>query len=162
LLDRAIFPATSTELALALYVPALPVAKPADITHPLDISFIGNMRLKGFATPPALVAGQTGVVQLYWQIDEPVAEDYSVSLRLVDAAGNRLAQLDTVPLGNQLGTGMWKPGTIMIDSHELPVAASTPPGTYKLQVVPYHTATGTALGEVVTLDDILVSNIEVR
>ncbi len=162
LLDRAVFPATSTELALALYVPALPVAAPGEIAAPLDISFIGNMRLKGFTAPASLVAGKTAVVQLYWQIDEPVGEDYAVSLRLVDGAGTAVAQLDSVPLGNQAGSSKWPPRTIIADAHELPLSAGTPPGQYRLQTVPYHAATGSALGDVVTLCDILVSNAEVR
>lgn len=157
LLDRTLYSATSTELALSLFIPALPTATTADIPRPLDIAFAGHLHLRGDAAPVVITAGRRNVIKLFWQIDEPVGEDYAVSLRLVDGAGAAVAQWDSVPLGNHAGTQTWKPGTIMIDAHDLPVAGDTAPGQYRLQVVPYHAATGNPLGDVVTLGDIMLA-----
>ena len=159
LLDQTAFPATSTEISLSLFVPFLPVVAENTIAHPLDVGFAGNLRLRGYAAPDALLVGRN-IIQLFWEIDDLVGEDYAVSLRMVNASGTIVAQWDSVPLGNRAGTSGWKSNTILADAHELPIAAGTPPGPYHLQVVPYHSATGNALGDVVTLGEILVSNVE--
>ncbi len=151
LIDQTDFRGTSTEIALSLFMPKIPLAAVGDIQSPLDVAFAGHMRLRGYAAPAALPPGTRGSVTLYWQIDEPVGEDYAVSLRLVDAAGKNRGQWDTTPLGNRAGSSTWQPQTIIADAQDLPIAADTPPGKYHLQVVPYHAATGAALGDVVTL-----------
>ena len=160
LLDRVNFRATSTELALSLFVPSLPVAKAEEIAHPLEVAFAGNLRLCGYDAPPTFQRGQRGVVQLFWQVDEPVGEDYAVSLRLSDNAGTILAQWDSVPLGNRAGSSTWPSKAILMDAYDLPIPPDARPGRYYLQVVPYHAATGNALGDVVTLGEILISNVE--
>ncbi|HEX9075476.1 MAG TPA: glycosyltransferase family 39 protein [Anaerolineae bacterium] len=157
LLDRMEAPATSTEISLSLFVPALPSVDAAKIANPLNVAFAGNLRLRGYDAPPSVQPGRRSAVRLYWQIDEPVGEDYAVSLRMVaSAAGAIVSQWDSVPLGNRAGSSTWRPNMILMDLHDLPVDAATPQGKYDLQVVPYHAATGTALGEPVTLGEIRV------
>ena len=152
LIDRTEFRGTSTEISLSLFLQNLPIVQATDIPHPLDIAFLGHLHLRGYAAPVSIESGQRGMVTLYWEIDEPVGEDYAVSLRLIDATGTRVGQWDTIPLGNRAGSSTWQPRTIMADVQDLPV--NPPAGAYRLQVVPYHSATGTALGEVVTLGEI--------
>lgn len=151
LIDQAQFAGTSTAISLSLFMPAIPVAQPGDIPHPLDIAFTGNLRLRGYAAPASLRADQPNLVKLYWQIDEPVGEDYAVSLRLVDDAGKIVVQHDAVLLGNRAGTSTWQAKQIVVETRALvrPFA-----GKYSLQVVPYHGTTGNALGEVITLANI--------
>lgn len=156
LIDQASFAGTSTAIALSLFMRALPIAQPNEIAHPLDVPFSGNLRLRGYWAPQSLGAGKRGIVKLYWQIDEPVGEDYAVSLRLVDDAGILIGQWDTIPLGNRAGTSTWESKKIFIDTHDLPIAFNPPPGNYRLQVVPYHAATGNPLGDVITLGQIEV------
>ncbi len=160
LIDRVNFTATSTELALSLFVPALPVADASHIPHLLNIEFAGNLRLRGYDAPRTITAGERGSVELFWQVDAPVGEDYAVSLRAADEAGHIVAQWDHAPLGNRAGTTTWKPGLVLADAHDLPIPAKTPPGVYRLQVVPYHPATGAALGDVVTLGEISITGIQ--
>lgn len=157
LLDQVLIPGTSTELALSLYAPALPIVNAAAIPHPLDVAFSGHLRLRGYGAPAAIAPGGRDLVRLYWEIDEPVGEDYAVSVRLVDAAGTRAGQWDAAPLGNRSGSSTWRPNTILEETRDLPVPAGTREGTYHLEVVPYHAATGSALGDVVTLGEIQIS-----
>lgn len=157
LLDETPFHGTSTAISLSLYAASLPIVPASQIQHPLDIAFAGHLHLRGYAAPPSIEPGARGIVQLYWQIDEPVAEDYVVSLRVVDAAGKQWGLWDSVPLGNRAGASTWPPGKIIADAHDLPISAGLRPGTYHLQVVPYHPATGNALGDVVTLGDLQVA-----
>ncbi len=158
LIDRVDVPGTSTEISLALFAPALPVVNIGEIAHPLNIAFAGHLILQGYDAPPSILAGTRGIATLFWTVDENVGEDYDLSLRLVDATGDRAAQWDDVILGNRAGTSTWKVGTILADTRDMPIAAGIAPGTYTIQVVPYHAATGSALGDVVTLGTIQVVN----
>ncbi len=159
LLDQANFAGTSTEISLALFARTLPVAQPTDIRYPLDIAFAGHLHLKGYDAPLTASPGKRVVVRLYWQIDEPVGEDYAVSLRLVDQAGTFVGQWDAIPPGNRAGSSTWRAGAIIVDAHDLPISAAARPGNHRLQVVPYHSATGTALGDVVTLGELEILNL---
>lgn len=158
LIDRVDVPGTSTEISLALYAPALPVVDAAQIAHPLDVAFTGHLALRGYDAPQSMQAGARAIARLYWTVDEPVGEDYAVSLRLVDSNGARAAQWDGVILGNRAGTSTWQPGAVIADARDVTVAPEIAAGSYTMQVVPYHAATGAALGEVVTLGTIQVTN----
>lgn len=153
LIDQVTFAGTSTEIALALFLRTLPMANASEIAHPVNVAFAGHLRLRGFEAPQTIDAGARGIVKLFWQIDEPVGEDYAVSLRLVDENGNRVEQWDAVPLGNRAGTSTWMPGKILIDARDV---QGTTPGKYRLQVVPYHAATGNPLGDIITLGEIQI------
>jgi uncharacterized membrane protein len=156
LLDETKFAGISTEIALSLFARALPIAPASDIAHPLNIAFAGHLRLRGYDAPRALAPGARGIVKLYWQIDEPVGEDYAVSLRLIDETGTHAGQWDTIPLGNRSGSSTWESKKIIVETRETPIEKNTAPGKYRWQVVPYHSATGAALGDVVTLDEIIL------
>ncbi len=154
LIDQTKFRGTSTEITLSLFMPAFPFAQASDIQHPLEMAFAGHLQLRGYTAPASVAPGTRSTVTLYWELDEPVGEDYAVSLRLVDAAGARVGQWDTIPLGNRAGSSTWQPRRIIADAQDISIDATTPPGAYRLQVVPYHSATGAALGDVATLGEI--------
>ncbi|MBI5035210.1 MAG: glycosyltransferase family 39 protein [Chloroflexi bacterium] len=154
LIDEAKFAGTSTEISLSLFERALPIVNPNEIGHPLDIAFNGHLHLRGFDTPPSIQSGQRVLVKLYWQIDEPVGEDYAVSLRLIDPAESLVEQWDAIPVGNRAGTSTWSPHQIVVDERLLNIPSTVPTGVYRLVVVPYHAATGNALGDVVILSEI--------
>lgn len=156
LIDKTDFRGTSTEIALSLYLPQFPTAQASEIKHPLDVEFAGHLHLRGFAAPVMVKSGERCMVLLYWQLDEPVGEDYSVSMRLVNSSGARVGQWDTIPLGNRAGSSTWQPNEIIADAQDMSIAVSTPPGTYQLRVVPYHSTTGNPLGNVVTLGEIQI------
>jgi 4-amino-4-deoxy-L-arabinose transferase-like glycosyltransferase len=154
LLDQSDFRGASTRLALSLFVRALPTANASDIAHPMNALFDARLRLLGYDAPASIAAGARGVVNLYWMLDEPAGEDYGVSLRVVDDAGNRWGQWDAIPLGNRMGTLTWETKKIIVGAHDLPVNAGAPPGRYHLQMQVYHGATGNGIGDAVMLGDI--------
>ena len=144
LLDQALFRGTSTKIALSQFAREFPTAQARDIPRTTHATF-DHLELLGYDAP-ALVSGKRAIVKLFWQIDEPVGEDYGVSLRVVDEAGTRWAQWDTTPLGNRTGTSTWKPNQIVVDAHDLPVDSRAAPGKYRLQVVVYHSMSGNEIG----------------
>lgn len=156
LIDEAKFSGTSTEISLSLFERALPLINPNEIGRPLDIVFNGHLHLRGFDMPQSIQPGQPVAVKLYWQIDEPVGEDYAVSLRLIDPSEALVGQWDAIPVGNRAGASTWLPTQIVIDARELSIPSTVPAGMYRLVVVPYHAATGNALGDVITLSEIRI------
>ena len=61
---------------------------------------------------------------LFWQVNARLDADYTTSVQLFDAAGNKLAQDDRPPGGVFYPTSLWKPGEILRDVHPLPDGAS--------------------------------------
>jgi len=97
---------------------------------------------------------QPNLIKLFWQLDEPVGEDYAVSLRLVDDAGQVVLQHDAILLGNRAGTSTWRANQIVVETRAISLTRPLGAGKYALQVVPYHISTGNALGDVITLASI--------
>lgn len=140
------FPGTSTQLVLSEIDREPPIStKPPIIRNPLSASFGDNLQLVGYDAPARLPAGSRDPVKLYWRLKKPSGEDYGVSLRLIDDAGNRWAQWDAPPVGNLWPVSHWPAETTVLDQHDLPVAPGTPPGTYHLTVGAYRAANQEAL-----------------
>ncbi|MBI5650634.1 MAG: glycosyltransferase family 39 protein [Chloroflexi bacterium] len=156
MLDAENFRGTSTKISLAQFARALPVVNAAEIAHLRDILFDGHLRLRGYNAPVTIAPGARTTVTLFWEIDEPVGEDYAVSLRIVDDAGITRGQWDTIPLGNRAGSSTWMPKKIFAAPQTIQIARAIPPGYYQWRVAPYHSATGNALGEVITLGAVQV------
>jgi len=121
--------------------------------------FGGKLALTGAdVRSEAIPAGQALSVTLRWQALQPMARDYTVSLRLTDEQGHRYGQKD-MPLerlftcgwvGNQeiiarAPTSQWPSSMQVIDGYVLPVAHGTAPGTYWLAVLLYDLASGEVL-----------------
>ncbi len=90
---------------------------------------------------PRAPAGGWLWVELRWRDDGgPLAEDYKVSLRVVDAQGGMVAQRDRTIWHNwHEGTSRWQAGQAATDYYLLP--APTVPGTYRLQAIVYSPST---------------------
>lgn len=79
-------------------------------------------------------------VNLYWQALAE-AEEFWVSLRLVDSAGHLAGQVDSAPVHDAYPTNAWQPGETIVDSYDLPLLVGVPPGEYSLGVVLYRPQT---------------------
>ena len=89
---------------------------------PLDLAY-GPLRLAGYDWTPA----PGGIeIALYWQVEQPPGADYTTTVQLFDAGGERLAQDDRPPGGDFYPTSRWKPGETLVDRHVLPQPAGTP------------------------------------
>lgn len=120
----------------------------SDQWRSLDIDFGGLLTLRQSAygdtsgttslDSSQVPSGEKIWITLNWQAINPMSEDYQVSLRLVDKAGQIVSQLDK-PLFNvwHLGTSGWQPGEVVDDYYLLPLEPATVPDDYRLEVLVY-------------------------
>ncbi|MFZ4826468.1 MAG: glycosyltransferase family 39 protein [Phototrophicaceae bacterium] len=59
-------------------------------------------------------------VELWWQTETPLTQDYSVSVFVLDGNGQLVQQHDSYPLENQAPTTTWQVGQVVYDAHPLP------------------------------------------
>jgi hypothetical protein len=101
--------------------------------------FSDGVRLAGYETYSQTLR-PSGVlpVSLYWQAQQKIGNDYSISVRLINAQGVQVAQEDNEqPVLGSFPMTHWQAGTIVGDYYELRLPAQMPDGTYSLAVVLY-------------------------
>jgi len=88
--------------------------------------------------PPAVVP-----LTLYWRALEAPGHDYSVSLRLLDGAGQELLRVDSQhPVLGTYPTSLWTAGEVVGDYYELQLPADLAAGSYRWGVILYRTLPG--------------------
>ncbi len=97
------------------------------------------------AEPQHVTAGDVALVQLRWEALQDIAERYTVSVQLLDAANQVVAQRDGEPAGGSRPTDSWHAGDQILDNYALPVPLGTPPGEYRLVAAMYDAQTGQRL-----------------
>ena len=93
--------------------------------------------------------GDTLRLTLHWEALGRLVEDYSVSVKLLDADGMVLAQQDS-GLYRAWQPERWLPAERIADRHELEIPSDIPLGRYQLQVSLYRP---TDLSRLLTLDE---------
>jgi hypothetical protein len=95
------------------------------------------------ATPPMVVVDQpygplqllgydlivdegSAELTLYWQVNEPLGENYVATAQLLDANDNKIAQDDHAPGGDYYPTSLWKVGEQVVVRHHLPLTEPLP------------------------------------
>jgi len=87
-------------------------------------------------------------VRLAWSAVQPVAANYGISLRLLDAEQRAVVTLDTQPGYGFLPTSLWWPGELVVDRYDLALPENIAPRDgYHLIVILYQVATWEAVGE---------------
>jgi hypothetical protein len=134
----------------------------------LDLRLDDQVRLMGYAPagPWESQAGDVLTFSLFWEIEQPVPQDYAVFVQLLDQAGGLQAQVDRMPVGGFQPTSTWQPGQLVRDNYGLEVPADLPPGQYRLITGLYlpasmerlavSTADGVQLGDHVELTGVEV------
>lgn len=116
---------------------------PAMIFAPTDFRFGEAIRLSGLALPPQTVTpGRILPVGLRWQITQPLTEDYTVFVQLLNGANQLVGQRDAQP---QPPTSRWQTDAPVSGQYGLVVEPGTPPGDYRLIAGLYNSATGQRL-----------------
>jgi hypothetical protein len=115
-------------------------------THATDVNFDNRLRLIGYDAKTQNVGpGQTVPLTLYWQVEAPIDQDYTVFIHLVDDNGAVIAQGDGPPLQGFYPTSAWAPGEILNDTHEISLPADARQGRYQVLVGLYNPVTGKRL-----------------
>lgn len=98
---------------------------PADIPAelaPLDFTFDGALRLVGVEFPQqSYYAGDTIPLKIYWEVLQPMPENYSIFVQLRTPTGEPIGQLDTYPGLGTLPTSQLVPGDVIADKYPVPV-----------------------------------------
>ncbi|RME69926.1 MAG: hypothetical protein D6784_17545 [Chloroflexi bacterium] len=116
----------------------------AEVT-PLAVDFNRQARLTGYHLTGPLRPGQTARLTLVWQVDAPLAVDFTVFVQLVDGQNRIVAQGDGKPQNGFYPTTFWQAGETVIDAHTLNLPADLPPGRYSLLVGLYEAGSGARL-----------------
>jgi hypothetical protein len=93
--------------------------------------------LRKFDAPKTASPGQTITVALWWTAEQVPPLDYSVSVFVLDQAGNLVAQHDGPPLEGASPTSAWQPGVLKFDPHHVVLPATLSPGLYQLGLKVY-------------------------
>jgi hypothetical protein len=103
----------------------------ADVPNRVNYRLGDHIRLLGYDWQRESVT-----LTLYWQTDQPLADDYVVFVHLLDEQGQLAWGADTPPLGGLYPTTGWQPGAIVADPRPLALSDLTP-GNYTLAVGMY-------------------------
>ncbi len=121
--------------------------------QPISVTWASTLALYGFdlaqsnQTGPfepvadSLAANGTLRVTLYWTALKPMPDHLAISIRLVDLAGNVIAQDDSWPGRGALPTPLWAVGRSIRDVHYLDLTDRALPQQFTLIVKVYDAAT---------------------
>ncbi|NOX60951.1 MAG: DUF2142 domain-containing protein [Chloroflexi bacterium] len=106
------------------YRPPEPIAALPDDAIPLAVRFGDSIQLVGYRLErPVVQAGAPLDFTLYWLSEQPIAQNYDLSLNGLGYRFENVAKLDTWPGGGLLPTSLWQPGRIYPDRYQLPTSA---------------------------------------
>ncbi len=109
-------------------VQVLGAASTAPPTVAVDAAY-GPLRLLGYDWAPA---ADTVDVTLHWQVDEPLAADYTATVQIFDGADEKLGQDDRPPGGEFYPTSLWQAGETLIDRRTVALPTGAQPATLLL------------------------------
>lgn len=117
--------------------PEVPLVVGAPLTPGIVLHGYALSHPPAHATPPLRLT-------LTWQATAPLARELKVSARLLDAAGQPVAQADAVPVHFAYPTTAWRPGEFIADVYDLALPDGLPPGKYTPLLILYDPAQGAA------------------
>ena len=121
-----------------------------DQTTAPNLLYNGELRLQRTASAllkDPQVNTATIFAQLDWLAERKPTIDYRITLRLIDGAGQVIAQRDDFPIGPLLPPTTWNAGDAKPGYLALPLPADLPPGGYTLTVGVYDPTNGAALAD---------------
>jgi hypothetical protein len=111
----------------------LPLYDATAISHTVDLGLGGSVRWRGYDLPSAPAApGEELPITLYWEVKAPIDQNWKTFIHLLDDRGEKVAQVDRVPLEGLYPPVAWEPGRWLADQYELLLPATLPAGRYHL------------------------------
>lgn len=110
---------------------------------PLPSVFEASIRLENVQIPSATARrGEALVAIPEWSVATPVATDYTLFARLLDADGKIVSEFDGPPRRGSDPTSTWKRGQLIVDPLILPIETDAPLGDhFRLEFGIYDPAT---------------------
>ena len=128
----------------------------------LDAHFGERIRLHGYTLAGSRFApGDILPVTLFWEAQAPVAERYKVTIQLLDATGQLIAQHDTEPGDGLNPTTIWNPGQVIADRYGVILPPNLPSGRYTLIAGLYHVITAERLPTATGSDHVILGDVEI-
>ena len=118
------------------------VAPTATAPTPDRRLFGQQIALLGYDVPATAAPNHPLTITLYWQALATPARDYSVFIHLIDSDGKIVAQQDGPPAQGSYPTSLWSAPETIINSHELRLPDSLPPGDYRVRLGLYNPTDG--------------------
>ena len=109
---------------------------PGSIEKALNVKFGDELLLIGYTIDPPTVADKV-VVSLYWFRLQESEEDYSATLKLMNASDQVWGQQQGRPGWDSYPTFQWARGEVVEDIREIPILPGTPPGQYMIELSLY-------------------------
>jgi 4-amino-4-deoxy-L-arabinose transferase-like glycosyltransferase len=83
-------------------------------------------------------------INLYWQTQHALPEDYMLFVHLLNAAGDKVGQRDALLRQDEYPSSRWQPDEIVIERADVPLPP-LPPGFYTVRIGVYSPQTGERL-----------------
>lgn len=113
---------------------------------PTTTMWENGIRLVGYDLPGSIVRrGEPVRLTLHWQPASEIDVSLTVFAHIIDAEGNIVGQVDTLPGGGKRPTTGWAPGEYVSDTYQVIVNPGTPRGEYYIRIGWYDAATGARL-----------------
>ena len=118
-----------------------PLREPPTLATPVGAEFGADIELFGYD----LGGPRDGALPLtlYWRARSAPDTSWAVFIHLVDAAGQIVAQADTIPVGGERPTTGWRRGEYITDTYRLALPPGLPTGDYRINVGLYNPDDGT-------------------
>jgi 4-amino-4-deoxy-L-arabinose transferase-like glycosyltransferase len=146
----------------------------ADALVPLDGDVrVSGARLAGVTIGDPSANGQPPMLQptrefraggvlglrSFWEVREPLAEEYLIFVHLIDVNGGRPTQRDAPPWQGRFPTRVWRPDTLVVDANDVYLPPGMLPGDYRVVIGMYDPVTGAR--PPVTRDGVLVPESQI-
>ncbi len=113
---------------------------PLAADHPLDISFEGGIRLRGFSLHQE---GRLLAIYLFWELTEPQSAGLSATVQLTEQIGQpALTQQDQPVVNGYWPLSRLPTGEVIPQRYELVLSSAHMPGTYHLVTALYDPSSG--------------------
>jgi hypothetical protein len=106
------------------------------------VEFAGEIALQGYKL---VVRDNQLRLDLVWLARQEMDASYKVFVHIIDDTGKLWVQDDSRPVRYASNTNRWLPGQAILDRHDLPLPAETPPGSYQVRLGLYNEASGVRL-----------------
>ena len=134
--DYEEFESYASVVKVAAYTQTRPVYRDLPTgAHLVEARYGAALQLTGYRLVSPAQPSKPLHVELFWGVNQPIAQEASVVLRLVDSEGYVWGQGEQCPFNGLYPMWQWEPGIRLRDEHELSIWPGTPPGTYQLEMM---------------------------